>query len=120
MMNDNLVSYSFFHAVDPLIVGDYEFGSGVGINASQQVDIYFWGNLKRIDNSFEHNYIENLRYEMIDALSRYKKYRIQRSFLTYDFVFTPFTITPVFKTFLKPPFAAFRISGMLHFNYLVC
>lgn len=42
MVNDNLKSYCFFNAKDPVNLDDE-------INANQDVDIIFWMNLKLID-----------------------------------------------------------------------
>ncbi len=121
MPNDNFQSYCFFVANDPTSFPEYDH-TDTETKASQPVSIIFWGNLKKIDPSKEYNFSEELRMNVIDVLRKNSDFELNESFIGYDRIFAPFTITETFRQYLKPPFFGFRFDGTLHYNYssLIC
>lgn len=115
MINDNLKSYCFFNASDPLSIPTFDPGD-LELVVSQPVDIILWLNLKKVNPLKTYNYSEELRLEVIKKLSG-SNFKMSESFIEADEVFKPFTITDNFRNYSKFPYAAFKISGELTFDY---
>jgi hypothetical protein len=116
--NDNLVGQAWFYARDPLTFPDYD-AVWQDLLAVQSVSIYFWCNLEKIDPLRKFNFVEELRREVINRLTK-TDFIISESYMGYLEVFDPFTITTEFRELIKPPFVAFRIDGKLNFDYNKC
>lgn len=116
MPNDNLTAYCFFRMVDPLTLPDATFGDvSMGV---QGVEIYFWGNRRKIDPTKTWDWTEELRVEALQALSSAPDFTLTSSFMEIGNVFAPFTITDVYRPFIKPPYFAFKIVGTLRFHVI--
>jgi hypothetical protein len=94
MVNDNISSYCFFHIV--------------------------WVDMKELDPAKAYNYLEELREQMALQLLKEPKFRMISSYIQGDRVFGLFTVTETFRSYTRPPFGAFRISGDLSFLYTNC
>lgn len=114
--NDNLSAYCFFFCKDPVSFTDYK-----ALDAEQLVEqplsVYFWANLKKVDGSKSYDFGPELELDAFNALRKYGNFSIDRIWRTWDQVFRPFTITETFKQYLKPPYAAFRIDGVLRYDF---
>ena len=119
MMNDNIKSYSFFHVRDPLKFTDY-LPLDMSTPAVQPISLITWVNLQKIDPAKQYNFSEELRSEMIKLLKFSTNFVITESFIGYDKIFNPFTITETFRQYLKPPYAGWRIDGELNFDFSTC
>ena len=116
MVNDNLKSYCFFHAKDPLEFNDYEVADLQHQMVTQPMDIIFWGNLEKVNPALSYNFSEQLRREVLLKLKK-TAFVPKKSYMSFDKVFDIFTITETFRPYLKPPYFGFRMSGELSFDY---
>lgn len=119
IVNDNLDSYCFFFASDPLKFIDYELFTK-DTPATQPISIYTWVNLDRIDNTKNYNFADSLRLEMVRVLKLCPSFKLDQSYNQWNNVFKPFTITEGFRQFMKPPYAAWRLDGTIAFDFSVC
>jgi hypothetical protein len=119
MVNDNISSYCFFHANDPLTIDQPQFGD-LELHATAPIDIIVWVDMKELDPAKAYNYLEELREQMALQLLKEPKFRMISSYIQGDRVFGLFTVTETFRSYTRPPFGAFRISGDLSFLYTNC
>jgi len=126
MPNDNLRSYCFFHAKDPLQFPATDANERAdmyspSLMASTGLSIIFWANLELVDPTKQYNFVEDLRRDVFVLLrNKVRSFTAAESSIGFERVFSPFTITETYRKYLKPPYTAFRIDGTLSFDYLIC
>lgn len=114
--NDNLQSYCFFYPRDPVQIPDYDPAAMEAI-AEQQVSIIFWINLQRVDPERNYDFGEELRRDVLVVLRQCLNFKVEELYNDWDNVFEPFAVNNrVFKQYLKPPYAGFRIDGILTYD----
>jgi hypothetical protein len=119
MPNDNLQSHCFFFAKDPVTFLDWKAFT-LDARTSQPLAIIFWMNLEKIDATKKYNFFEVLRGDVVKVLKNCSDFILEESSIQPDRVFAPFTITDNYRQYMKPPYAAFRFDGTLHYNYFNC
>lgn len=118
LANDNLKSYCFFIAKDPMSFVDYQPRELTQM-VTQPLALIVWCNLNKIDSTKKFNFIDQLRKDVVEVLKT-TDFICKESSIQYDRVFDPITIQENYRPYLKPPYAAFRIDGEITFDYFQC
>lgn len=114
--NDNLSAYSFFFVRDPLRFLEYDALS-TDSRVSQPVSLIVWANLQKVNAAKAYDYTEELRGDILAVLAKFPGFVLEESYRQQDRVFAPFTISDTFRPFTKLPYTAFRIDGLLYYDY---
>lgn len=117
MPNDNLKAMGFFHTDGEVRFPEYDYTDSFGLDSVQGVSLIIWANLSKI-NDPAYTAMEHLRKDVLKKLKTVPRVFLKSSTAQYDQVFSPYTITEVYRQYMLPPFCAFRVNFDISFEYL--
>lgn len=114
--NDTLKAYSFFRCVNGRSTEMYEPNSPNNYY-SVPTDLIVWANIKKIDNSKDYIFTEELIHDVVAILNKYPSVLIQRIWdEKADSIFSGYTLNLTHRDLLMYPYQAFRIEMVLNYK----
>lgn len=117
MMNDNLRAYCFFVGRDPETAAPYDPLQGQ-IYMRRPISMILWANLTKIDSTKKYRYSDFLKLQLFAILGEVAAFTFQNVYESHSRVFEGFTLTDTFKPYLKPPYWAIRVDGIISYPTL--
>ena len=109
--NDNLMSQSFMHVLQPEKVVDYQMNSH-SQNLESEIALVVWVNLEKIDVSNNEMYLEQLKSDVLRVLYNNSSIVEVNSIIDEDArrIYSPYSIDDLNKELLMYPFKAMRFD----------
>lgn len=119
---DKFSSYSFFHSIDDSsLFGDYQLE---GNRYTQDLDLYFWFDLKRIDNSKTYDFLPELVEEIKQTLNKtyinYGEFQINNIVNNELDIYSDFSIDVTKHQNVYHPYRAVKIELVTLFYDVNC
>lgn len=115
MPNANVASQVFFVVRDPTESAEDVEPFANQIVMRSPVSVIFWANLQLINSGKVYRYTEELKKDILFALTRVPTFEFSGVIERFENVLDSFTITDTYKQYSKPPYVAFRIDGFLNY-----
>jgi len=108
----DLVNFSFFLLNDPAIYSDYTPFEKIA-NVTYNLDLVFWFDLLKIDNTLNYRFLELLKEDIIFIINQNPEINLINVVEGFDQVWAGFNLEEVEGQYFKQPYAGLKFNFSL-------